>query len=56
MIRWQSRNPFLALAISNVTFGTMTVYGICLSPNDCGLVVYFGMPFHEVLPASLATG
>ena len=42
------RNPPLVLASSNVTFGSMIVYGIRLSPNNYVLVLCFGMPFQEV--------
>ena len=46
--RWLFRNPLLVLASSNVTFGSMIVYGIRLSSNDYVLVLCFGMPFQEV--------
>ena len=46
--RWQFRNPPLVLASSNVTFGSIIVYGIRLSPNDYVLVLCFGIPFQEV--------
>ena len=48
LIRWQFRSPSQALASSNVTFGFMIVYGICLSPNDYVLVMCFRMLFQEV--------
>ena len=48
LIRWKFRNLFLVLAISNVTFGSMIVYGIRLSPNNYVLVMCFGMPFQKV--------
>ena len=48
LIRWQFRNPPIALASCNMIYDCMIVYNIPLPPNDYALMVCFGMLFHEV--------